>query len=129
MQAPRRMWPVGLALATLAVVTVVVALVSEIFVESVQEAAIAFGMTPAFVGFVVALVGGAAEMASAFSGARRTGSIWAWELRSGARHKSRSLSRRCSSCDCDARSDANGPAVLARGGRDDPHRDVQAASS
>ena len=65
-------WPVGLALATLAVVTVVVALVSEIFVESVQEAAIAFGMTPAFVGFiVVALVGGAAEMASAFSGARK----------------------------------------------------------
>lgn len=65
-------WPVGLALATLAVVTVVVALVSEIFVESVQEAAIAFGMTPAFVGFiVVALVGGAAEMASAFAGARK----------------------------------------------------------
>ena len=56
----------------LAGVTVLVALVSEIFVESVQEAAVAFGMTPAFVGFiVVALVGGAAEMASAFSGARK----------------------------------------------------------
>jgi Ca2+:H+ antiporter len=65
-------WPVGLALATLAGVTVVVALVSEVFVESVQMAAEAFGMTPAFVGFiVVALVGGAAEMASAFSGARK----------------------------------------------------------
>ncbi len=65
-------WPMGLALATLAGVTVVVALVSEVFVESVQEAAEAFGMTPAFVGFiVVALVGGAAEMASAFSGARK----------------------------------------------------------
>jgi Ca2+:H+ antiporter len=65
-------WPMGLALATLAGVTVVVALVSEIFVESVQQAAEAFGMTPAFVGFiVVALVGGAAEMASAFSGARK----------------------------------------------------------
>ena len=63
-------WPIGLALATLAGVTVLVALVSEIFVESVQEAATAFGMTPAFVGFiVVALVGAAAEMASAFSGA------------------------------------------------------------
>ena len=62
----------GLALATLAGVTVLVALVSEVFVESVQEAAVAFGMTPAFVGFiVVALVGGAAEMASAFSGARK----------------------------------------------------------
>ena len=64
-------WPIGLALATLAGVTVLVALTSEVFVESVQEAAAAFGMTPAFVGFiVVALVGGAAEMVSAFSGAR-----------------------------------------------------------
>jgi len=65
-------WPLGLALATLAVVTVLVALVSEVFVASVQRAAETFGMTPAFVGFiVVALVGGAAEMASAFSGARK----------------------------------------------------------
>ena len=65
-------WPIGLALATLAGVTVLVALVSEIFVESVQKAAESFGMTQAFVGFiVVALVGGAAEMASAFSGARK----------------------------------------------------------
>jgi Ca2+:H+ antiporter len=65
-------WPMGLALATLAGVTVLVALVSEIFVESVQKAAETLGMTPAFVGFiVVALVGGAAEMASAFSGARK----------------------------------------------------------
>ena len=64
--------PIGVALATLAGVTVVVALVSEVFVESVQEAAVTLGMTPAFVGFiVVALVGGAAEMASAFSGARK----------------------------------------------------------
>ncbi len=65
-------WPMGLALGTLAGVTVLVALVSEVFVESVQHAAEAFGMTPAFVGFiVVALVGGAAEMVSAFSGARK----------------------------------------------------------
>lgn len=65
-------WPIGLALATLAGVTVVVAFVSEIFVESVQEAAVSFGMTQAFVGFiVVAIVGAAAEMASAFSGARK----------------------------------------------------------
>jgi Ca2+:H+ antiporter len=65
-------WPIGVALAALAAVTVLVALVSEIFVESVQKAAEAFGMSPAFVGFiVVALVGGAAEMASAFSGARK----------------------------------------------------------
>jgi Ca2+:H+ antiporter len=65
-------WPIGLAVATLAVVTVLVALVSEVFIESVQKAAEAFGMTPAFVGFiVVALVGGSAEMGSAFSGARK----------------------------------------------------------
>jgi Ca2+:H+ antiporter len=65
-------WPMGLALATLAGVTLLVALVSEVFVESVQAAALAFGMTAAFVGFiVVALVGGAAEMGSAFSGARK----------------------------------------------------------
>jgi Ca2+:H+ antiporter len=65
-------WPMGLALATLVGVTLLVALVSEIFVESVQKAAETLGMTPAFVGFVVvALVGGAAEMASAFSGARK----------------------------------------------------------
>ena len=65
-------WPIGVALATLAGVTVLVALVSEVFVESVQQAAVSFGMTPAFVGFiVVALVGAAAEMAAAFSGARK----------------------------------------------------------
>ncbi|MDN3919530.1 calcium/proton exchanger [Roseateles violae] len=64
--------PIGVALATLAGVTVLVALTSEVFVESVQQAAEDFGMSQAFVGFiVVALVGGAAEMASAFSGARK----------------------------------------------------------
>ena len=64
-------WPIGTALLALAVITVLVALVSEVFVESVQQAAVTFGMTPAFVGFiVVGLVGGAAEMTSAFSGAR-----------------------------------------------------------
>lgn len=65
-------WPMGLAIGTLLGVTVLVALVSEVFVGSVQEAAVAFGMTPAFVGFiVVALVGGAAEMVAAFSAARK----------------------------------------------------------
>ena len=65
-------WPIGLSVATLAGVTLLVALVSEVFVESVQKAAESFGMTPAFVGFiVVALVGGAAEMGSAFSAARK----------------------------------------------------------
>ena len=64
--------PIGVALGTLAFVTVLVALVSEVFVDSLQQAAVTFGMTPAFVGFlVVALVGGAAEMGSAFAGARK----------------------------------------------------------
>ena len=71
-QPAEEIWPIGVALATLAGVTVLVALVSEIFVESVQGAAVTLGMSPAFVGFiVVALAGGAAEMASAFSGARK----------------------------------------------------------
>jgi Ca2+:H+ antiporter len=65
-------WPLGLSLATLAGVTVLVALVSEVFVESVQQAATALGISPAFVGFIiVALVGGAAEMVSALSAARK----------------------------------------------------------
>lgn len=64
--------PIGVAVPTLIVVTILVALVSEIFVESVQKAAEALGMSPAFVGFVVvAMVGAAAEMAVAFSAARR----------------------------------------------------------
>ncbi len=66
------LWPMGVALAMLAVVTVTVALVSEIFVESVQVAAATLGMTPAFVGFiVVAAVGAAAEMTAAFAAARK----------------------------------------------------------
>ena len=65
-------WPMPVALVTLAVVTLLVALVSEVFVGSVQAAAETLGMSPAFVGFVVvALVGGAAEMTTAFAAARR----------------------------------------------------------
>ena len=65
-------WPLPAALGALAVVTVLIALVSEIFVGSVQQAALAFGMSSAFVGFiVVSLVGAAAEMTAAFSAARK----------------------------------------------------------
>ena len=65
-------WPIGLAVGTLLVVAALVALVSEIFVESVQKAAETFGMSPAFVGFIiVSLVGAAAEFAVAFSAARK----------------------------------------------------------
>jgi Ca2+:H+ antiporter len=67
-----RPWPLGVAIAGLAVATVLIALVSEVFVESVQQAALALGMSPAFVGFVVvALVGGAAEAMTAISAARK----------------------------------------------------------
>src|SRR4030095_9032070 len=71
-EAGEAKWPINLAIVTLLVVTVLVALVSEIFVESVQHAAAALGMSVAFVGFmIVALVGAAAEMAVAFSAARK----------------------------------------------------------
>lgn len=65
-------WPLATGIVILIAVTVLVALVSEVFVGSVQVAAEELGMTPAFVGFVVvALVGAAAEMATAFSAARK----------------------------------------------------------
>jgi Ca2+:H+ antiporter len=71
-EAEEEPWPMGVAVTTLVVVTVLVGIVSDIFVESVQKAAEAFGMTPAFVGFIiVALVGGASAMPTAFSGARK----------------------------------------------------------
>ena len=70
-EAREQPWPMAAALAMLAIVTLLVALVSEVFVTSVQAAAESLGMTPAFVGFiVVALVGAAAEIATAFSAAR-----------------------------------------------------------
>lgn len=65
-------WPVPLAIGTLLVTTVIVALVSEVFVESLTVASAQLGLTPAFVGFiVVAIVGAAAEMVAAFSAARK----------------------------------------------------------
>lgn len=65
-------WPVSAAVAVLLATTVAVALVSEIFVESLTVASTSLGLTPAFVGFiVVAIVGAAAEMVAAFSAARR----------------------------------------------------------
>jgi Ca2+:H+ antiporter len=65
-------WPLPAALGTLAAVTILIALVSEIFVGSVTEAAKSLGLSQAFVGFVVvSLVGAAAEMTAAFSAARK----------------------------------------------------------
>ena len=65
-------WPLRLALIVLGVTTVFVALVSEIFVGTLQAASTKLGLSPAFVGFVVvALVGAAAEMMTAFVAARQ----------------------------------------------------------
>jgi Ca2+:H+ antiporter len=65
-------WPMPLALGVLAGSTVLVALVSEVFVGSVQGAADALGMSRAFVGFVVvSLVSAAAEIVTAFAAARK----------------------------------------------------------
>jgi Ca2+:H+ antiporter len=89
-------WPLSLALITLAVVTVLVALVSEVFVESVQQAATSLGLSPAFVGFIiVALVGGAAEMASALFAARKDRLDLSVGIALGARSRSLSSSHRC----------------------------------
>ena len=92
-------WPMGVALATLAGVTVLVALVSEVFVASVQDAALALGISQAFVGFiVVALVSAAAEMAAAFAGARKNRLDLALASRSAAPRRSRCSWRRRSCC-------------------------------
>ena len=121
-------WPIGLALATLAGVTVLVALVSEVFVESVQKAAEAFGMTPAFVGFiVVALVGGAAEMASAFSGARKNRLDLSVGIALGSASQiALFVAPVLVLAELFHRADADGPAILAGRGGDDsdrhPHR-------
>jgi Ca2+:H+ antiporter len=65
-------WPLPIALGALAIATVCIALVSEVFVGSVQQAAVTLGMSKAFVGFiVVSLVGAAAEMTTAFAAARK----------------------------------------------------------
>lgn len=67
-----QLWPVAAAVIVLLVTTLAVALVSEIFVESLTAASASLGLTPAFVGFiVVAIVGAAAEMTAAFSAARK----------------------------------------------------------
>lgn len=86
--------PDGFGAATLAGVTVVVVLVTDVFVESVRQAGAAFGMTTAFVGFIVAaLVGGAGEMASAFSAARKKSDGFECEYRARRRVPNRALCR------------------------------------
>lgn len=65
-------WPMGKSLTVMAVATVLIALVAEVFVESLDGAGTALGMSPAFIGFVVvAIVGAAGEIVAAWSGARK----------------------------------------------------------
>ena len=71
-ETEEHVWPMSAAVIVLLGTTVAVALVSEIFVESLTGASASLGLTPAFVGFiVVAIVGAAAEMTAAFSAARK----------------------------------------------------------
>jgi Ca2+:H+ antiporter len=64
-------WPVVTAVIILCAATVMVALVSEVFIESLNGAAATLQLTPAFVGFiVVAVVGAASAMTAAFKAAR-----------------------------------------------------------
>jgi len=91
----------GLALATLGRVTVLVALGERRSSSSrLQKAGRApFGMTrPSSASSSSALVGGAAEMASAFSGGGRTGWISASASRWAARRRSSCSSRGCWCC-------------------------------
>ena len=65
-------WPVNVSLIVLAVSAVCIAIVSEIFVEGVQDAATKMGLSQAFVGFIIIpIVGAAAEMMAAFSAAKK----------------------------------------------------------
>jgi Ca2+:H+ antiporter len=65
-------WPLKTALIVLAISATCIAIVSEIFVEGVQEVAIKLGLSQAFVGFIIIpIVGAAAEMMAAFTAARK----------------------------------------------------------
>ena len=118
-------WPLGLALATLGAVTVLVSVVSEIFVESVQKAAETFGMTPAFVGFIiVALVGGASAMPTAFSGARKNRLDLSVGIALGSASQiALFIAPTLVLVELLRRAGADGPAVLAGRRRYDAHRD------
>ena len=65
-------WPVKISIIILAVSATCIAIVSEIFVEGVQEAGTKMGLSQGFVGFIIIpIVGAAAEMMSAFSAAKK----------------------------------------------------------
>lgn len=63
-------WPLRLSVMLLSVTTIGVALISQIFVATMQEGVRELGVSQAFVGFIlVSFVGGAAEMYSALHAA------------------------------------------------------------
>lgn len=65
-------WPVKLSIIVLAISAICIAIVSEIFVEGVQEAATKLGLSQGFVGFIIIpVVGAAAEMMAAYSAAKK----------------------------------------------------------
>jgi Ca2+:H+ antiporter len=65
-------WSKGKSIGVLAVVTVVIAVVSEILVGAIEPASASIGMTPIFTGIIfLALVGNAAEAMNAVSFARK----------------------------------------------------------
>ena len=117
-------WPMGLALATLAGVTVLVALVSEVFVESVQKAAETFGMTPGVRGFHRRGAGGrrGGDGLGVFRRAQEPAGPERGH-RAGQRVANRAVRRAgAGAAQLRARPDADGPAVLAGRGGDDAHR-------
>jgi Ca2+:H+ antiporter len=65
-------WSVTVSVIVLIISAVCIAIVSEIFVEGVQDAATKMGLSQAFVGFIIIpIVGAAAEMMAAFSAAKK----------------------------------------------------------
>lgn len=65
-------WPVRTATVVLVISATCIAIVSEIFVEGVQDASEKMGLSQGFVGFIIIpIVGAAAEMMSAFSAAKK----------------------------------------------------------
>jgi Ca2+:H+ antiporter len=65
-------WPVKISMIVLIISAICIALVSEIFVDSVQEVTTEMGLSQAFVGFIIVpIVGAAAEMMAAFRAAKR----------------------------------------------------------
>ncbi|HEY3934684.1 MAG TPA: calcium/proton exchanger [Gemmatimonadales bacterium] len=68
----RRPWPVGLALAVLAIATIAVAVESEFLVDTIGPVTRSLGISQGFLGLIVIpIVGNAAEHASAVVAARR----------------------------------------------------------